>query len=355
MSQISIVGLGPGSFGQLTVETLELLQNENKNYFRTAVHPVVKELEKRGIAYCSFDVLYEDCECFEDVYESIAEQLVKKAEAGQPLIYAVPGNPLFGEQSVINLMRKCQEKDISYQIYSGVSFVDISMTALKEDPVNGLKIIDAFEMNEQIPDKTMGNLVTQVFNRHMASEVKLSLLDYYPDNYPVVLLINAGIPGQELIKEVPLCQMDWVEEINHLTTLYIPSDKNDLRSYQKLLEIMGILRSPEGCPWDRKQTHESLKAYLLEETYEVMDAIETEDTENLIEELGDLLFQIVFHAQLGREEGLFTFNDVLEGINQKWCVAIPTFLWRLRRFQLKRSCLIGMRLKNRKADTNHFR
>lgn len=77
MSQISIVGLGPGSFGQLTVETLELLQNENKNYFRTAVHPVVKELEKRGIEYCSFDVLYEDCECFEDVYESIAEQLVK--------------------------------------------------------------------------------------------------------------------------------------------------------------------------------------------------------------------------------------------------------------------------------------
>ena len=267
---------------------------------------MVKELEKRGIEYCSFDVLYEDCECFEDVYESIAEQLVKKAEAGQPLIYAVPGNPLFGEQSVINLMRKCQEKDISYQIYSGVSFVDISMTALKEDPVNGLKIIDAFEMNEQIPDKTMGNLVTQVFNRHMASEVKLSLLDYYPDDYPVVLLINAGIPGQELIKEVPLCQMDWVEEINHLTTLYIPPDKNDLRSYQKLLEIMGILRSPEGCPWDRKQTHESLRAYLLEETYEVMDAIETEDTENLIEELGDLLFQIVFHAQLGREEGLFT-------------------------------------------------
>ena len=191
------------------------------------------------------------------------------------------------------------------------------MTALKKDPVNGLKIIDAFEMNEQIPDKTMGNLITQVFNRHMASEVKLSLLDYYPDDYPVVLLINAGIPGQELIKEVPLCEMDWVEEINHLTTLYIPPDKNDLRSYQKLLEIMEILRSPEGCPWDRKQTHESLKAYLLEETYEVMDAIETEDTENLIEELGDLLFQIVFHAQLGREEGLFTINDVLEEINQK--------------------------------------
>ena len=237
MSQISIVGLGPGSFGQLTVETLELLHNENKNYFRTVIHPVVKDLEKRGIVYCSFDGLYEDSGCFEDVYESIAEQLVQKAEAGESLIYAVPGNPLFGEQSVINLMRKCLEKNISYQIYSGVSFVDISMMALEEDPVNGLKIIDAFEMKEQIPDKTMGNLITQVFNRHMASEVKLSLLDYYPDDYPVVLLINAGIPGQELIKEVPLCEVDWVEEINHLTTLYIPPDKNDLRSYQSYLKL----------------------------------------------------------------------------------------------------------------------
>lgn len=317
MSQISIVGLGPGAFGQLTIETLELLQNENKNYFRTKIHPVVEELEKRGINYCSFDALYESCDCFEEVYENIAAQLVQKAQAGESLIYAVPGNPLFGEQSVVNLMQKCQEEGISYQVYSGVSFVDISMTALKEDPVDGLKIIDAFEINEQIPDKAMGNLVTQVFSRHMASEVKLFLLDYYPDDYPVVLLINAGIPGQECIKRVPLCEMDWCEEINHLTTLYIPPDKDDLRSYQKLIEIMEILRSPDGCPWDRKQTHASLKPYLLEETYEVIDAIETEDTENLIEELGDLLFQIVFHAQLGKEEGLFTINDVLEEINKK--------------------------------------
>ncbi|MEG0378817.1 MAG: nucleoside triphosphate pyrophosphohydrolase, partial [Eubacterium sp.] len=196
-------------------------------------------------------------------------------------------------------------------------FVDISMTALETDPVEGLKVIDAFEIKRQLPDKNMGNLITQVFDKHMASELKLFLLDYYDPEFEVTLLINAGIKEEEIIKKVPLCEMDWVSEINHLTTLYIPPCKDNQRDYQKLLEIIELLRSPEGCPWDRKQTHESLKDYLLEETYEVMDAIETGDTDNLIEELGDLMFQIVFHAELGREEGLFNMNDVIEGINKK--------------------------------------
>ncbi|MEG0379577.1 MAG: nucleoside triphosphate pyrophosphohydrolase, partial [Eubacterium sp.] len=154
-------------------------------------------------------------------------------------------------------------------------------------------------------------------SRHMASEVKLTLLDHYAPEFEVTLLINAGIQGQEIIKKLPLCELDWVEEINHLTSLYIPPDSENLRDYSKLLEIMEVLRKPEGCPWDRKQTHESLKPYLLEETYEVIDAIEEEDVDNLIEELGDLLFQIIFHAQLGKEADAFNINDIIETINTK--------------------------------------
>ncbi|MEG0494951.1 MAG: nucleoside triphosphate pyrophosphohydrolase [Eubacterium sp.] len=317
MSKIEIVGLGPGAFGQLTVETLELLESETPNYFRTEVHPVVRDIEKRGIPFQSFDYLYENCNAFEEVYIKIADILVEKAKKDGNLVYAVPGNPLFGEQSVVNLIQKCVESGVEYHVYSGVSFVDISMTALETDPVEGLKVIDAFEIKTQVPDKNMGNLVTQVFNKHMASEIKLFLLDYYPPEFEVTLLINAGIVNDELIKKIPLCEIDWVDEINHLTTLYLPPFKEDIRDYHKLLAIMEKLRSKEGCPWDRKQTHESLKPYLLEETYEVIDAIETGDTDNLIEELGDLMFQIVFHAQLGSEEGLFTINDILEGINEK--------------------------------------
>lgn len=317
MAQIDIIGLGPGSIGQLTLEAMEMLRDGRNNYFRTKIHPVVSELETRGIRYESFDDLYETGESFEAVYSQIADCLFEKAVQGESLVYAVPGNPLFGEQSVVKLIERCEAENLSYQVYSGVSFVDVSMSVLEEDAVNGLKIIDAFEIRRQHPDKNMGNLITQVFDRHMASEVKLALMDQYDPEFEVVLLIGAGIPDEERILKLPLCEMDWVDGINHLTTLYVPPCPENLRDYGALLEIMEILRSPEGCPWDRKQTRETLKPYLIEEAYEVLDAIENDDIDNLIEELGDVLLQVVFHAQLGAEEGMFSMNDIIEGINKK--------------------------------------
>ena len=317
MAQIDIVGLGPGSYGQLTLETMDKLRDGRPNYFRTKIHPVVAELEARGITCESFDSFYEHGVSFDEVYAQIAETLVKKAAAGESLVYAVPGNPLFGEQSVVNLMALCDAQNIDYAVFSGVSFVDVSMSALKADAVAGLKVIDAFEIATQRPDKNMGNLITQVFDRHMASEVKLSLMDLYDPEFEVVLLIAAGIPGEERILKLPLCEIDWVEGINHLTTLYVPPCPENLRDLGALLAIMATLRSPEGCPWDRKQTHDSLKPYLIEEAYEVLEAVEADDIDNLVEELGDVLFQVVFHAQLGKEEGFFTINDVIEGIAKK--------------------------------------
>lgn len=99
--------------------------------------------------------------------------------------------------------------------------------------------------------------------------------------------------------------------------------KMDPRSFQTLLSVMAALRVPEGCPWDKKQTHTSLKRYLLEETYEVIDAIDQDDRENLVEELGDLLFQIVFHAQIGEEDGAFSMGDIVEGITTKMIARHP--------------------------------
>lgn len=87
--------------------------------------------------------------------------------------------------------------------------------------------------------------------------------------------------------------------------------------FNKLREIMATLRSPDGCAWDRKQTHKSLLPYLIEETYEVVEAIENEDFDHLREELGDLLCQVVFHSQLAEEAGKFTLNDSIESINEK--------------------------------------
>ncbi len=89
------------------------------------------------------------------------------------------------------------------------------------------------------------------------------------------------------------------------------------RKFSELVEVMARLRAPGGCPWDRKQTFETIKTYLLEEAYEVMDAIDREDWQGLEEELGDLLLQPVFFAEMAAEQGLFTINDSLDAINQK--------------------------------------
>ena len=85
---------------------------------------------------------------------------------------------------------------------------------------------------------------------------------------------------------------------------------------EDLIKIMELLRSPEGCPWDRVQTHQSIRQNMLEEAYEAADAIDHMDMDNLKEELGDVLLQVVFHASMAQEAGQFTFDDVVEGVCQ---------------------------------------
>jgi tetrapyrrole methylase family protein / MazG family protein len=87
--------------------------------------------------------------------------------------------------------------------------------------------------------------------------------------------------------------------------------------FEQLVEVMSRLRAPGGCPWDRKQTFDTIKSYLLEETYEVMDAIDARDWRGLVEEVGDLLLQPVFLAEMAAEQGLFTISDSLDAINEK--------------------------------------
>ena len=94
-------------------------------------------------------------------------------------------------------------------------------------------------------------------------------------------------------------------------------------SAKQLLEIMEALRSPDGCPWDREQTHQSIRNDAIEEIYEVADAIDSSDKDALCEELGDVLLQVVFHAQIARENGDFTFEDVVDGICKKLVLRHP--------------------------------
>lgn len=314
---LKIMGLGPGAYEALTIGALKELKNNKNIYFRTEKHPTVDFLKDEGIKFESYDHAYEKYDSFDDVYKYIAEDLITKIKDDEDLIYAVPGHPLVAEKSVVNLIELCKENNIQYEVLPAVSFVDAMMEALQVDPIEGVKIIDAFDMKNQILDKRVGTIITQVYNNFIASEVKLRLLEGYEDDTEIIFVRAAGVEGLESIRKIPLYELDWQEDIDYLTSIYIPKDLGNKKDFQDLLDIIETLRNPGGCPWDREQTHESLKSALLEECYEVIDAIENEDEDALIEELGDVLLQVVFHASIGKEDGYFDIMDVIGGISNK--------------------------------------
>ncbi|VBB06378.1 tetrapyrrole methylase [Lucifera butyrica] len=318
MGEITILGLGPGSFGLLTVEALDKLQQAEPLLLRTAKHPTVKELVKRGIRFESYDQVYEKKATFEEVYETIAADVLARAATAKQLVYAVPGSPLVAEKTVAIIREKAAAQGVNVSILAGMSFLEVLYSRLGIDPIDGLTIVDGCDMAAVPADTNHGLVVTQVYNNQIASEVKLSLMERYPDDFAVTVVRNLGIEGEE-IKTIPLYQLDRLPVIDHLTSLYVPHLPLTGRRFtmDPLLDVMARLRSPGGCVWDLEQTHQSLRRYIVEEVYEVLEAIDRQDPEQLCEELGDLLLQIVFHARIAEEGGIFSMQDVIDGVTGK--------------------------------------
>lgn len=314
---IKIVGLGPGAKEALTIGTVWELERCSNIFLRTEKHPTVEYLKEKNINFNTYDNVYETMESFDEVYLNIAKDLIEKHNKLGDLVYAVPGHPLVAEKSVFNLIEECKKNNIEYKVVPAVSFIDAMMEGLMIDPIEGLKVIDAFDINNQILDKRIGTVITQVYNPLIASEVKLKLLEQYNDETEIFYVRAAGIEGQESIRKIPLYELDMQEDIDYLTSIYIPKDLNNKKDFNDLLEIVEILRGENGCPWDREQTHKSLEKALVEESYEVIDAIDRDDDDGLIEELGDVLLQVVFHASIGKEDGYFDINEIIAGICNK--------------------------------------
>lgn len=221
---IKVVGLGPGAREALTLGTIDALKGRGKVYIRTEKHPTVDYLREIGLEFETFDYLYETIDNFDDVYSSIVNAIISSHKEGMDIIYAVPGHPLVAERSVSLLMNKCKEEGISLEIVPAVSFIDAMMESLKIDAVDGIKIIDAFDIKNQIFDKRVGNIITQVYNKLIASEVKLALLLYYPEDMEIYFVRSAGIKKDESIRKIFLYELDRQDDIDYLTSLYIPKN-----------------------------------------------------------------------------------------------------------------------------------
>ncbi|CAG9610104.1 nucleoside triphosphate pyrophosphohydrolase [Pseudoneobacillus rhizosphaerae] len=316
--KIEIIGLGAGDLNQLPLGVYKKLLSHNRLFLRTKEHPVVEELEKEGVGYTSFDDIYEANDQFEAVYEEICRRLLKEANDG-PVVYAVPGHPLVAERTVQILLELQKSGEITVEIGGGQSFIDALFQALKIDPVEGFQLLDGTSFKKEQLQIQQHMIVSQVYDRFVASEVKLTLMELLPDEYPVTIVTAAG-SGEQSIKEVQLYELDREVTLNNLTSLYVPPVKEEVllrKQFSNLRNIIATLRGPDGCPWDKKQTHESLKKYLIEESFEVIDAINRGDEDLLIEELGDVLLQVMLHAQIGEDEGFFTIDDVIEGLSNK--------------------------------------
>jgi len=314
---IHIVGLGPGLPGLLTVEADRLLRAAGEIYVRTSRHPTVGALPPSATVH-SFDDVYQQHERFEQVYEEIAARVVQLGQRTEGVVYAVPGHPLVGEASVQRVLALAEARDIPLCIVEGLSFVEPTCSLLSLDPLHGLQIADAMELAllhypPFNPDAPV--LLGQLYSRSLASDVKLVLMALYPDDHAVTLVHGAGT-AEAALCPVRLYELDRLEEIDHLTSLYVPP-LAQAGSVQAFQEVVGRLRAPGGCPWDREQTHLSLRPYLLEEAYEVLDALDREDTAALKEELGDLLLQILLHTQVAIEDGEFRMSDVVAHIVTK--------------------------------------
>jgi tetrapyrrole methylase family protein / MazG family protein len=327
-ARIVVVGLGPGGAEHVTLETLAAIDRVPVRYLRTAVHPsatIVSAHDRHGAS--TFDHLYDDAESFDDVYERIADGLVAAALEHGEVLYAVPGSPLVLERSVRHLRERATGPnaaigaDFELVVHPAMSFLDVAYARLGIDPVEcGVRLVDGHQFAIAAAGERGPLLVAHTHANWVLSNIKLAV-DGASGDEPVTILHALGTPDEQIITTV-WAELDRTIDADHLTSIWIPELATPVGAeYVRFHQLARTLR--EQCPWDIEQTHRSLVPHLLEETYEVVDAVLSLDPDDpttdddLIEELGDLLYQVEFHATIAEQEGRFTIADVASGIHDK--------------------------------------
>ncbi|MBN2624804.1 MAG: MazG family protein [Acidimicrobiales bacterium] len=347
--RVVVCGLGPAGPELVTAATTAAVERIDHRFVRTTRHPAAPVVRDA----VSFDHLYEQAGTIDDVYAGIVEALVAAADAHGEVLYAVPGSPVVAERTVELLLA---DDRMAVELVPALSFVDLAWVRLGIDPVErGVRLVDGHRFATEAAGERGPLLVGQCDDRDVLSEVKLAIGDVVDaldvgasaathvgaaetavaddrDEHDVrqagagaeptvVVLQRLGLPDEQ-VTELPWHELDRAVTPDHLTSVYVPALGAPVAGeVAAFAEVVRRLRA--DCPWDSQQTHHTLRRHLLEEAYEVLEAIDHLDVEAgdgfdlLEEELGDLLFQVVFHATLAAEAGRFTLADVARGISTK--------------------------------------
>lgn len=318
--KIQVVGLGYGDESTLSQQIRKILEKESEIWVRTEQHSVVSWMRKKGIKFHTFDPIYEQTSDFDTVYQQITHFLFRHAQKHTHVVYAVPGHPMVAERTVQLLLEEREQWGVSVEIVGGTSFLEGAFARLEIDPIEGFTLLDGTDLDRKKINPYVHLFIGQVYSRMVASDVKLTLLEIFPPEIPVKIVTGLGMPDIEKITVLPLYQIDHQELFTDFTFISISPIENQLEApsrFETLVYLFEYLRGPDGCPWDRKQTHQSLRSYLIEETYEFLDAVAKNDTEAMVEELGDVLLQVMLHAQIASEEDRFDIYEVIEQLVKK--------------------------------------
>ena len=312
---ITVVSLGPGDPKLLTLQTLEALRKSRCLILRTARHRTAEWLREEGISFSDFDALYDEFEDFDALHAEMARRLWE-ATSEKPVTFAVIDAQTDG---AVRALRSSRPEDGKVTILPGVTMADSCLALLPEEfeQSGSVRILPAMDALTAAPDPATPMLVTELFDRILASDLKLRLSELYGDEAMIVIFpTSAKINRKPLV--IPLMELDRQRTYDHTVCLYIPAmglKQRERYCFDDLLQVMRTLR--QRCPWDGEQTHETLRKYLLEEAYEAVGAIDEDDMDHLADELGDVLLQIVFHADIAQEFGEFSIGDVTTAIVRK--------------------------------------
>ena len=320
-----VVGLGPAGGDLVLPAARQALEAHPVRFVRTARHPAVADLARDGIVCEPLDLLYDTGDDLDAVYAAIAARVVEEAAEHGEIAYAVPGSPSVAERTVVLL----RAAGVEVEIVPGLSFADLAWDRLGIDPMTGARVVDARGFAVDAAGYSGPMLLAQCDSRFVCSEVKLALLEVLAPEHEVTVLQGLGLPDERVFA-VELTELDRGFEPDHLTSVFVDTGAVAVGAdLARLVALTERLRGPGGCPWDAAQTHHSLRRHVLEEAYEVADAIDDLPADApagvvpagaydaLEDELGDLLFQVMIHSVLAAEAGAFTVGDVARRVHDK--------------------------------------
>ena len=295
------------------IGTSDSLENTAKDInsqilLRTDISDAAQILKRAGVKYTSLDYVYDKAQDFDELDTLLADEVIKSAGKND-VAYIVPGSAVTGDGSVKEIVQAYE----NVEIIAGQAPEYAMLCALSEaDASCGYSVVPAACVNDGNINPRLPLIVTAIDNELLLGDTKILLSDEYGDEH--IIFLGSG----DKYKKLKLYECDREKDVNHNTMIYVPPKTAQSRydSYE-LSKVFMKLRSPEGCPWDRKQDHVSLKRYLLEECAEVLDAIDGGDMAELMDELGDVLLQVLFHATIAQERGDFDMRDVTDNLVRK--------------------------------------